>query len=210
MNDPAVDGPTDSIEVVLTQSQALGLLGPGPIELHLDHARGFAKVLASGDRVLDLGSGGGLPGLVIGMERRDVTITLVDAGTRRVAFLRRAVRQLGISARVEVVHGRAETLARRPELRELFDVVVARSFAVPAVTAECAAGFVRVGGRILVSEPPDAPARWDSAGLQQLGLIDDGPHRDAGLVLRILNKVVPISEVYPRSDGVPERRPLFT
>src|SRR5690606_17211507 len=128
--------------------------------------------VGEGGRVLDLGSGGGVPGLVLAVRRPDLDVVLLDAMSRRCTFLEAAAAELGLAGRVRVVCERAEVAARDPELRGTFDVVVARSFAAPPVTAECAAGFLRVGGRLLVSEPPDhtGEERWPAAPLDELGL----------------------------------------
>lgn len=108
-------------------------------------------------RVLDLGSGGGLPGLVLAALWPWATVVLLDAQHRRTVFLCEAVRRLGLHTRVQVVNGRAEVLGRDETLRASFDSVVARAFGRPAVTAECAAPFLRVGGVLVVSEPPASP-----------------------------------------------------
>jgi 16S rRNA (guanine527-N7)-methyltransferase len=123
-------------------------------------------------RVLDLGSGGGLPGLVLAVGMEDVRFTLLDGREGRTDFLRRAVRKLAVEDRVEVVTGEAQVVAHRDDRRERYDAVVSRSFGSPAVTAECAAGFLRVGGRVVVSEPPGGGAigdRWPEDGLAPLG-----------------------------------------
>ncbi len=121
-----------------------------------------------------------------------------------------AVDRLGLADRVLVATGRAEDLARRPDLRTGFDVVTARAFGPPAVTAECSAGFVRVGGVVLVSEPPDAPERrWPADGLRQLGFRSAGVVGEAGMGVRVLKAVAPCPDRYPRRVGVPAKRPLF-
>lgn len=204
----------DQLRQVLLDSRELGFLGPGPVDDHVEHARGFLAPLAEvrgAARLLDLGSGGGVPGLVLAVERPDLEVVLLDGMERRCAFLRLAVERLGVGGRVQVVCERAETAARRPELRGHFDVVTARSFAAPAVTAECAAGFVRVGGLILVSEPPDVPVeqRWPSDPLATLGLEPGARWSDAGATIQALNAVNACPERFPRRVGVPAKRPLF-
>ena len=211
------------IEAVLQRSHDLGLLGPGSVDPHVRHAGAFSALIPLGARMLDLGSGGGVPGLVVAVERLDLDVVLLDAGARRIAFLRWAVRQLDLGDRVAVAHGRAETLGHDPGLRETFDVVVARSFAAPAATAECASGFLRVGGVALVSEPPaddvgddestksegtTAP-RWSRSGLAQLGLRDDGYVATVDATIRVLTKMTVSPAASPRTAGIPERRPLF-
>ena len=112
---------------------------------------------------------------------------LLDAGQRRGEFLREGVERLDLGDRVEVGAGRAEVLAREPSLRAAFDLVVARSFGAPAVTAECAVGFLRAGGALVVTEPPASSGstdRWPVEGLARLGF---GPaleirHGDTGAV----------------------------
>ncbi|HNI33756.1 MAG TPA: class I SAM-dependent methyltransferase [Microthrixaceae bacterium] len=198
---------------VLDRSRSLGLLGPGDIGAHVENAKAFAELVSPADRVLDLGSGGGVPGLVLVSELPTLRVTLVDASERRVAFLRSAVRDLDASHRATVVHGRAEGLAHRSDLRGQFDVVTARSFGAPAVTAECAAGFLRVGGRLLVSEPDSIESRWPPEQVALLGLVVGDIHRtvhhDARTGIRELVCEQAGLDGVPRADGVPSRRPLF-
>jgi 16S rRNA (guanine527-N7)-methyltransferase len=140
---------------VLERGQALGLLGPAPVRQHVDHSVGFtAGVDQPPERFLDLGSGGGVPGLVLALTWPGAQAVLLDAGERRCAFLRQAVDDLALGPRVTVVRERAELAGRDRRWRATFDLVVARSFGRPAVTAECGAPFLRVGGRLVVSEPP--------------------------------------------------------
>lgn len=134
---------------------------------------------------------------------------LVDSAARRTAFLDEAVRRLGVGERVIVRRGRAEELGRDPELRASFGLVVARQFGRPAVTAECAAPFLVIGGRLVVSEPPAGSDRWPADALDQLGL----GVREEGLMpqgtYRRLEQVRPCPERFPRPVGTPGRRPLF-
>lgn len=197
----------NDLVAVLEESQRRGFLGPRDLLPHIEHARHFGDHLDTGSRVLDLGSGGGLPGLVLAVHRPDLVLTLLDAREIRVAFLLWAVEQLGV--RAEVVSGRAEELAHRPDLRGAFDSVVVRSFGPPAVTAECAVGFVVDGGTIVVSEPPESTAdRWPAAGLAQLGLVVEQRLTEPTRRI-VLRRNAPLADSYPRRVGVPDKRPLF-
>lgn len=123
---------------------------------------------------MDLGSGGGIPGLVLAVHRPDLQFTFVDASERRIAFLRTAVRSLGLDSS-EVLLGRAEILGHDPRLRSTFECVVARSFGSPAVLAECAVAFLADGASLVSSEPPEDTDRWPAeALLRLLGLQADG------------------------------------
>lgn len=195
---------------VLERSRELGLLGPGDIDTHIRHADGFVSLVADRQRlpVLDLGSGGGVPGLVIACEVPDAELVLVDAQARRCAFLREAVRRLDLADRVSVVNGRAEDLARAESYRERFGTVVARSFGRPALTAECAVGFLLPGGSLFVSEPPDEEDRWPAEALRGMGF-DVGPRTSSpNGDIRELRRSGSLPDL-PRPVGVPARRPLF-
>ena len=201
---------------VLSEARDLGFLGPGPISPHIDHARGYVDaVRASGlrgdpDTFLDLGSGGGLPGLVLASEWPDARGVLLDAGERRAEFLRHAVDECGLDGRIEVVEGRAEQTGHDPAWRAGFDVVAARSFGRPAVTAECAAGFLRVGGVLVVSEPParTAAERWPDGPLTALGMSAADQVRGR-FGYRVVAQETLCPERFPRRVGVPAKRPLF-
>jgi 16S rRNA (guanine527-N7)-methyltransferase len=199
---------------VLERSRRLGFLGEVPHRTHLDNARAFVAALdhvePSSGRVLDLGAGGGVPGLLVAVARPDLTVDLLDAGARRCEFLRWAVATLGLDARCRVLEGRAEDLARSGAGRS-YEAVTARSFGPPAVTAECAVGFLRrPGARILVSEPPGPldERRWPDRGLDRLGLVRGRREEAFGCAVQslVLHEVVP---GLPRRSGVPAKRPLF-
>ncbi|HVW34600.1 MAG TPA: RsmG family class I SAM-dependent methyltransferase [Acidimicrobiia bacterium] len=172
------------------------------------HGRALLGAIPEPGPALDLGSGGGIPGLVLATARPDLDLTLLEARRRACAFLREAVGELGLG-RVRVVEARAEDAARRPDLRETFVAVVSRSFGPPAVTAECAVGFLRNGGVLIVSEPPSDEARWPDDGLERLGLSAATleRHDDASFV-RIVK--VRADDRWPRRVGIPAKRPVWT
>lgn len=200
----------DDLERVLTEARALGFLGPGPVPPQIDHARGFASMATrTPESFLDLGSGGGLPGLVLAVTWPDATGVLLDAMRRRGDFLEQACGSLGLAGRISVVCERAEVAAHDPALRERFDLVTARSFGRPAATAECAVGFLRPGGELVVSEPPeDGDDRWPAGPLAGLGL---EVHRaaSAGTRFVLLRRSGPVGPGIPRRTGVPEKRPRW-
>jgi 16S rRNA (guanine527-N7)-methyltransferase len=156
----------------LVDAQSRGFISQGQdLDSLMAHARGFAAPLAGATRIVDLGTGGGVPGLVVAAACPAASMVLLDARVSRTDWLRRVVGRLRWGDRVRVVDGRAEELAHQPAWRGSQDGVVARGFAPPVVTAEVAAGFLRVGGRLVVSEPPTPdPARWPDDALRSLGL----------------------------------------
>jgi 16S rRNA (guanine527-N7)-methyltransferase len=201
---PGVAGADDRLFDVLTEATRLGFVGGDSVPEHVEHARRFAGAVAGADAVLDLGSGGGLPGLVLAWDQSDLAVVLLDASSKRCDFLRRAIGRLGLAGRVDVWCGRAEVLGRDPSRRGSQAAVVARSFGPPWRTAECGSPFLRVGGRLVVSEPPGAPDRWPAAGPAQLGLRDVS---DPSLVgLRVFEQATPCPADFPRRRLAP---PLF-
>lgn len=201
-----------TLDVVLEQARALGFLGPGPVAGHIEHAAGFVQ--AVGDefpaRVVDLGSGGGVPGLVVASAWPEATIWLLDSNERRAVFLTQAAAALGLTDRVVVGHARAEEAGRDLAWRAQADVVLARSFAPPGVTAECAAPLLVLSGRLIVSEPPDeAEVRWPAAPLDQLGLRPAGRFEQAFSRFQVLRQDRLCPEDFPRRVGIPAKRPLF-
>ena len=114
-----------------------------------------------------------------------------------------------MEGRVEILEGPAERLGQEPKYRAKADLVVARAFGPPGPTAECAAGFLRKGGRLVVSEPPSGePDRWPSADLSQLGLelVEAAP---MPVKVQVLVRSGELPDSYPRRAGLPRRRPLF-
>jgi 16S rRNA (guanine527-N7)-methyltransferase len=198
---------------VLERAQSRGFVGPAPVTFHVEHAEALADAADAEfrGRFLDLGAGAGVPGLPLLLIWPEATGTLLDSQRRRCQFLDEAVLELGVEDRARVACGRAEELARDPEHRGSYDLVVARGFGSPAVTAECGVGFLKPGGRLVVSEPPGGvrPDRWPPDGLADLGL--RGPERrgDEDAHVAVLTVTAPVSERWPRRTGVPAKRPLW-
>ncbi len=173
----------DLIEV-LAEARRRGFLGDRPIPAVVEHARHFVAELPEGPgSVIDLGSGGGVPGLVVAFDRPQLEVTLLDRRTKRTDFLELAVRRLGWTTDVRVIAGDAARLAVSSAGR--FDAATARGFGPPERTLTVASALVRTGGLIVVSEPPPAAedaaapyARWPSDLLQTVGVdrVPSGPH----------------------------------
>jgi 16S rRNA (guanine527-N7)-methyltransferase len=196
---------------VLERARDIGLLGPGPVATHLDHAAAWAGALgADPGSFLDLGAGAGVPGLMFLLVWPESVGTFLDSRQRSVESLRAAAEDLGWTDRMTVVEGRAEDLGRDGELRERFPLVVARGFGSPPATAECGAAFVEVGGRLSVSEPPGGDAgRWSADGLADLALGEPVAMTTPAGSFVVLEKRLPLADRFPRRVGKPRQRPLW-
>jgi 16S rRNA (guanine527-N7)-methyltransferase len=168
--------------------------------------------LGQGLSLVDVGSGGGMPGLPLKLALPELRVTLVEADRRKAAFLTHAAARLGLD--LQVVAERAETAARG-SLRESFAIATCRALAPAAVMLELCLPFVEVGGRLLAMRTAD-----DTGSLEQLAqaaaLLGGGrtlthaassPARMRGTVLEV-PKLTPTPDAYPRRPGVPNRRPL--
>jgi 16S rRNA (guanine527-N7)-methyltransferase len=112
---------------------------------HIPECVHLATLLPQGEqRLLDLGSGGGFPGLVLALVRPDLEVHLLDATAKKTAFLAAAARELDVPVHVHT--GRAEELASRPDLANSFDVVTARAVAPLRRLVGWAVPFLRPRG----------------------------------------------------------------
>lgn len=221
--DPSALTSHASLIEVLDRARRLGFTGDAPPQDHIAHALQFLAAIETLDQSgageadgassaprglvgVDLGSGAGLPGLVLALALPQSSWVLVEAMSRRAGPLTEAISRLDLADRVEVWQGRAEEYAQEPGRRGVADVVTARGFAAPAATAECAAPLLRSRGLLVVSEPPSSDgSRWPVDGLSQFGL---APQRVVEGVM-VCASVAPCPSTFPRRVGVPAKRPLF-
>jgi 16S rRNA (guanine527-N7)-methyltransferase len=140
-----------------------GLIGPREVprlwDRHLVNCALLAPLLPADASVADLGSGAGLPGLVLAIVRPDVRVSLVEPMARRTAFLEEAVERLGLD-RVAVVRGRAEDWTRP----DRFDVVTARALAPLPQLLRWGLPLVRPGGALLAMKGSSATEEVTAAG----------------------------------------------
>ena len=201
---------------VLSRAQVLGFIGPGDVEAHLVHAEAFAGAVADPpDGRSTSAPAAAFPGLVLaaGLARLGV------GAARRLRASRprssaSVVAELGWSDRVVVRRDRAEEAGRDPDLRGRFDLVVARAFGRPAVTAECAAPLP-AGGRTAAGERAAAstrrgPMAGRPAGRARAGAGGTvGPHRTARHHPGPSSRPARARPRIPRRVGVPAKRPLW-
>lgn len=178
---------------------ALTLVGP------------LASAEASGERlrVLDLGSGGGVPGLVLACVITDVEFTLVEATGKKARFLAETAKSLGLE-NVEVLAERAETLGHDPWLRASRDVVIARAVGPLRVLLELAIPLLRTGGTMLAVKGQRAPEEIADAkrALHMLhAVVIDSIRTPTGTIV-VVEKSRETPKAYPRALGTPEHQPL--
>lgn len=158
----------DELVRVLTEIQRRGAIGRGSIEDAIAHAGSFVDALPEGaSSLIDLGSGGGLPGLVLAARCPGLRVTLVERRAKRVDLLRYGVRALRLDAHVDVIEGDAHELS----ILGPVDVVTARSFGPLHEVLRAASALLPTGGVCIVSTPPQGASTDFSAGA---GIVDAG------------------------------------
>lgn len=177
----------------------------------------------AGRRVIDIGSGAGIPGIPLAILVPECEFTLLEARAKKCHFIRHAVEQLGIS-NVSVINSRAETASRQPDHRERYDVAVARAVAQLPELAELALPFVSVGGTALLPKGGSEEDLRDevdraSKAVETLGsapaMVMEGTYSSNGAENAsarertvYLMKIAPTPPQYPRNAGIPKKRPI--
>lgn len=165
-------------------------------------------------RIADVGTGAGFPGLPLKILWQDAALTLIESIGKKTAFLHHIVSQLALTD-VTILNARAELPGQQPAHREQYDLVVARAVAALPVLLEYCLPLARVGGRVLLPKGADVQPEVQAAehALVRLGgtLVAVAPVKLPDLELRtmiVINKTAPTPAHYPRGVGIPARRPL--
>ncbi|MCY3967050.1 MAG: class I SAM-dependent methyltransferase [bacterium] len=157
----------------LGQAQKRGWVGKKQLDSYIDHSLGFARVMHLVPEVaVDLGSGGGLPALVLMAVWPKCRWTLVEVSLARAALLELNCVRLGWADRVEVCHADAHSLIGDVGFVGCADLVTARSFGPAETVVAAAAPLLRQGGELIVSAAPDADP-WSDVMLVAHGLAPD-------------------------------------
>ena len=166
-------------------------------------------------RCLDVGSGGGFPGLPLKIALPQVRLTLLEATAKKADFLAYLVAELGLAG-VEVVAERAEALAQVASHRETYDATLARALASLPALLELTLPFLRVGGVLIAPRRGDVAAEVADAvfACETLGGAPAAvepvtlPALADGRVLVVVEKERSTPPAYPRRPGMPAKRPL--
>jgi 16S rRNA (guanine527-N7)-methyltransferase len=201
-------------------ANVIGTRDPG--QIFTEHLTDSLSCLLIGDlrssaSVLDVGTGGGLPGVPLAISCPTLTVTLLEATEKKVRFLRTVIERLGLQ-NLALIHGRAEEKGNRAANREAFSFAVARAVAELPVVVEYCAPMVQIAGKILAMKarlPEEELARGVKAS-RELG-IDvrevrkvqyraELPQKERHLV--VFEKILATPEKFPRRVGLAKKRPL--
>ena len=167
------------------------------------------------ESVIDVGTGGGFPGIPLAVYAPDKHFTLLDSLNKRLRIIDELAGELEIN-NITLVHGRAEDIAKKPEHREKYDLCVSRAVSNLATLSEYCLPFIRVGGYLLAYKGPGAEEEAKDAekalkilggsiiGIRQTSMEEYGlDHR-----ILVIKKVRNTPKVYPRKAGTPLKEPL--
>lgn len=167
------------------------------------------------EKVLDLGTGAGFPGIPLKIICPEIQVTLVDSLQKRVRFLQHIIATLPLT-QTEALHGRAEELGQNKMYREKFDIVVSRAVASLPVLVEYCLPFVKTGGVFLAYKGPEGEEE-SRTGVKAIAALGGKVIRTESFLLPeelskrmiiIIKKVKPTPAGYPRKPGMPAKKPL--
>ena len=165
--------------------------------------------------LLDVGSGAGFPGIPLKIMWPGLKVTLIESTRKKADFLRFVSQSLGLSE-LTICNDRSESAAHAPNMRESFDVVVARAIAKLSTLAELTIPFCKVGGKVIAYKNVGITNEIDEA-LEALAVLGATYQETRAIDLEglegqrcivILSKDFPTDNMYPRRPGIPSKRPL--
>lgn len=171
--------------------------------------------IKSGQKIIDVGTGGGFPGIPIKIMEEGTEVVLLDSLNKRINFLNEVINNLNLK-NIKAIHGRAEDFGLNSEYREKFDVVVSRAVASLNILSEYCLPFVKVGGHFIALKGPEIKNEIEESkkALKVLGaeIVDKIditlPSSDITHILLVMKKVQKTPTKYPRKAGMPRKNPL--
>lgn len=186
------------------------------IKHFLDSLTPYITNMFNGNKkIIDIGTGGGFPGMPLKIVNEELNITLLDSLNKRINFLNEVISFLELEG-IEAIHGRAEELGRTKEYREVYDICISRAVASLETLCEYCMPFVKVGGYFISMKGPDIEEELENSqnAIKTLGgkLIEKKiikiPESDIEHSLLIIEKISKTPTKYPRGGGKPRKNPL--
>lgn len=210
----------DYMNLLLNWNEKINLTAiTEPKEIILKHfvdCGTLLKFLKPEDKILDLGTGAGFPGIPLKILNSGLDITLTDSLNKRINFLDEVIKELKLN-KIKTIHSRAEDLARIKEHREEYDVVVSRAVANMPVLLEYTLPFLKIGGKSICMKGPNIEEEIENSqkALKVLGGEIENieniklPNNDITRNIVIVKKIKDTHKQYPRKAGKPSKEPII-
>lgn len=182
----------------------------------LDSLTALTTDLLKGNKnIIDIGTGGGFPGVPLKIANNELDVTLLDSLNKRIIFLNEVISELGLK-NIRAIHGRAEEFSITNEYREKYHVCISRAVATLNTLSEYCMPFVKVGGYFISMKGPDVDEELNLSknAIKTLGgkLVETKkvkiPGSDITHSLIIIEKITETPTKYPRGGGKPRKNPL--
>ncbi len=185
------------------------------LDMHIEDSLKPLKIFTlEGKEVIDVGSGAGFPGLILGMTEPNINVTLLESDLKKCQFLQKVIDELELT-NTTVLRKRAEEVGRDPLCRERYDVCTCRAVADVGVILEYALPLIHEKGMVLLWKGPRYEEEVERAvgAMEALGGEVKGKYFyslgiDRERVILEVGKNGPTSLKYPRRTGIPSKRPL--
>lgn len=172
-------------------------------------------VIEKNQKIIDIGTGGGFPGIPLKILNDTLSFTLLDSLKKRINFLDLVTDELKLS-NVKSIHGRAEELARNDEHREKYDIATSRAVANLQTLLEYCLPFVKVGGYFIAMKGPNynEELKKSKSAINILGGLLDNvieyelPNSQGKRTLIVIKKIKATPHRFPRSGGKPKSKPI--
>lgn len=167
-----------------------------------------------GDRLLDIGSGAGFPGIPLKIVNKDLRVDLIDSVNKKVNFMNDSIEKLNLE-NIKAIHIRAEEIAHEKDFRESYDIVTSRAVANMSTLVEYMLPFVKIGGKCVCLKGPNCETEINASKNAikklggQIGEVIEYKIEDNDRCLVIINKIKNTEQTYPRKQGKPLKEPLL-
>ena len=185
------------------------------ITKHFIDSLSILGYIEESEKVADIGTGAGFPGIPIKIAKSSIEMTLIDSLNKRIGFLNEVIKEIELN-NIEAIHSRAEETGQNKKYRESFDIVTSRAVAKLDVLVEYMLPLVKVGGKCICMKGPDCEQEIKDAkkainvlggteiNIEKFTLADT----DINRTIIIIKKENPTPSTFPRKAGTPIKKPI--
>lgn len=186
------------------------------VDKHFIDSLTINKCIKDNDKIIDIGTGAGFPGIPLKIVKSETEILLLDSLNKRINFLNEVINKLNLK-KINTIHGRAEEIARNNVYRESYDVAVSRAVASLPTLLELMVPFVKVNGMCICMKGSNIEDELtlSKKAMEELGVVVEKieqfelPDTDIKRNIIIMKKIKNTPKKYPRKPGTPSKEPIM-